>query len=181
MNTSIDVRTSRLRTTAAHAGSASASGAARSNGLGGNSIGSIVSTHCAEVPVLAGVLVESLDTQVGTWQYTLDAGRSWRVIRTDLINRDGRRGLVSSLDARLRVLPFGGQRGSARVAFHPVQFFQEDCNGIYRAYAPAEERPHLPSVSLVLGLSAINGAPASVHVPRPRNKRALAAARHSTL
>ena len=91
--------------------------------------------------MLAGVLVESLDTQVGTWQYTLDAGRSWRVIRTDLINRDGRRGLVLSLDARLRVLPFGGQRGSARVAFHPVQFFQEDCNGIYRAYAPADERP----------------------------------------
>ena len=166
MNTSLDLRTF------------SPSG---SQGLGGNSLASILTTHCAEVPVLAGVLVEALDTQAGTWQYTLDAGCSWRSIRTDLINRDCRRGLVLSLDAHLRVLPFGGHRGSARIAFHPVQFFQEDCNGIYRAYAPAEERPHLPSVALVLSLSAINGAPASVYAPRPRNKRALAAARHRAL
>ena len=56
---------------------------------------------------------------------------------------------------------FGWEGLGARI---PVRCFQSD-----------------PSVALVLGLSAINGAPTSVHVPRPRNKRALAAARHSTL
>ena len=123
----------------------------------------------------AGVVIEHLDAQAGTWQFSMDEGQTWRAIRTDLINRDGNLGLALDCDARLRVLPFGGHRVSGvRVAFHTVQRRHGQGNGSYRAYASDEREDGCSrTVTLVLGLSAINGAPPAVHVPRPRNKRAL--------
>ncbi|QLA80797.1 hypothetical protein EXV95_09255 [Acidovorax sp. JMULE5] len=146
-----------------------------STGLGGNTLAQIVEDNCPGTQASAGVVIEHLDAQAGTWQFSMDEGQTWRAIRTDLINRDGNLGLALDCDARLRVLPFGGHRVSGvRVAFHTVQRRHGQGNGSYRAYASDErEEGCSRTVTLVLGLSAINGAPPAVHVPRPRNKRAL--------
>jgi hypothetical protein len=120
------------------------------------------------------MVIEQLDSQVGTWQFSTDGGRTWRTVRTDLINRAGSLGLALDRDARLRVLPFGGSRvTSARVAFHAVRRSPGHGNGSYRAYATEDREEDSSTVTLVLGLGAINGLPPAVYVPRPRNKRAL--------
>lgn len=146
-----------------------------STGLGGNTLAHIVEENCPDLPVAAAVVIEHLDAQAGTWQFSTDEGRTWRAVRTDLINRAGHMGLALDGDARLRVLPFGGHRVSgARVAFHTVQRSHGQGNGSYRAYAPEERDGGSRTVTLVLSLGAVNGLPPEVHVPRPRNKRALA-------
>jgi len=151
-------------TGAAHAGS----------GLGGNTLAHIVEENCPDLLAAAGVVIEHLDAQAGTWQFSSDQGQTWRAIRTDLINRAGNLGLALDCDTRLRVLPFGGTRVTGvRVAFHTVQRCHGQGNGSYRAYASEERDGGSRTVTLVLGLSAINGEPPAVHVPRPRNKRAM--------
>ena len=143
-------------------------------GLGGNSVAHIVQEHCPDMLAAAGVMIEHLDAQAGTWQFSADAGQTWRAIRTDLINRPGHMGLALDRDARLRVLCTGASREGARVVFHTVQRSHGAANGSYRPYAPDEREDASHSVALVLGLGAINGVPPAVKVPRPRNKRALA-------
>lgn len=144
------------------------------SGLGGNTLAHIVEENCPDMPAASGVVIEHLDAQAGTWQFSTDEGQTWRPIRTDLVNRPGNMGLALDCDARLRVLPFGGHRVSgARVAFHTVQRSHGQGNGSYRAYASEDREDGSRTVTLVLGLSAINGTPPAVHVPRPRNKRAL--------
>lgn len=156
------------RPAASHSGDAS-------TGLGGNTLAHIVEENCPDLLVAAGVVIEHLDAQAGTWQFSTDEGTTWRAIRTDLINRAGHLGLALDRDARLRVLPFGGHRVSgARVAFHTVQRSHGQGNGSYRAYAPDERDGGSRTVTLVLSLGAVNGTPPEVHVPRPRNKRAMA-------
>ncbi|RZJ62331.1 MAG: hypothetical protein EON49_02585 [Acidovorax sp.] len=143
-------------------------------GLGGNPVAHIVEENCPGTLAAAGVVIEHLDSQAGTWQFSTDDGQTWRAIRTDLVNRPGNMGLALDRDARLRVLPFGGHRVSGvRVAFHTVQRGHGQGNGSYRAYASDDREDGSRTVTLVLGLSAINGTPPAVHVPRPRNKRAL--------
>ena len=147
-------------------------------GVGGRSIAEIVTMHCEGVLAPMGVIVEFLDAQVGTWQYSLDDGESWRTIRTDLINRPGHMGLALERAARLRVLPFGGgARSGARIVFHAAQRAPGEGNGSYRAYAPDDRGDAAHSITLVLSLGAINGMPPAVAASRPRNKRALAAQR----
>lgn len=155
---------------------APAGGAAEAaTGLGGNTVAHIVESNCPDLLAAAGVVIEHLDAQAGTWQFSIDEGQTWRAIRTDLINRAGHLGLALNRDARLRVLPFGGHRVTgARVAFHTVQRNHGPGNGSYRAYAPDERDDGSRTVTLVLSLGAVNGTPPEVHVPRPRNKRALA-------
>ena len=143
-------------------------------GLGGNTVAQMVEENCPGMLASAGVVIEHLDAQAGTWQCSTDDGQTWRAVRTDLVNRPGNMGLALDRDARLRVLPFGGHRVSgARVAFHTVQRSHGQGNGSYRAYADDDREDGSPTVTLVLGLAAINGTPPAVHVPRPRNKRAL--------
>jgi hypothetical protein len=145
------------------------------NALGGNTVARIVEENCPGMLASAGVIIEQLDAQAGTWQFSIDQGQTWRAIRTDLINRPGNMGLALDRDARLRVLPFSGHRVTgARVAFHTVQRSHGPGNGSYRPYAGDDREDGSLTVTLVLGLSAINGAPPAVHVPRPRNKRAVA-------
>jgi hypothetical protein len=145
------------------------------NSLGGNSVARIVEENCPGMLASAGVVVEQLDAQAGTWQFSTDEGQTWRPIRTDLINRPGNLGLALDRNARLRVLPFSGHRvNGARVAFHTVQRSHGPGNGSYRPYASDDREDGSRTVTLVLGLAAINGAPPVVHVPRPRNKRAAA-------
>ncbi|RYF45542.1 MAG: hypothetical protein EOO27_41140 [Comamonadaceae bacterium] len=143
-------------------------------GLGGNTVAQIVEENCPGMLASAGVVIEHLDAQAGTWQCSTDDGQTWRAVRTDLVNRPGNMGLALDRDARLRVLPFGGHRVSgARVAFHTVQRSHGQGNGSYRAYADDDREDGSRTVTLVLGLASINGMPPKVHVPRPRNKRAL--------
>lgn len=143
--------------------------------LGGNTLAHIVEENCPGMLPSAGVVIEHLDAQAGTWQFSVDEGHTWRAIRTDLINRAGNMGLALNRDARLRVLPFAGHRVSGvRVAFHTVQRSHGMGNGSYRPYASDEREEGCScTVTLVLGLAAINGTPPEVHVPRLRNKRAL--------
>lgn len=146
-----------------------------STGLGGNTLARMVEDHCPGMPPSAGVVMEYLDAQAGTWQFSTDEGQTWRNIRTDLINRPGHQGLALDSNARLRVLPFGGQRVTgARVAFHTVPRSHGPGNGSYCAYASDEREDASSTVTLVLPLAAINGAPPAVQVQRLRNKRALA-------
>jgi hypothetical protein len=143
-------------------------------GLGGNTVAQVVESHCPAAHRFAGVVIEHLDAQAGTWQCSTDDGRTWRAVRTDLINRPGNTGLALDRDARLRVLPFGGHRvQGARVAFHTVQRSHAEGNGSYRAYAADDREDGSRTVTVVLELSAINGAPPAVHVPRLRNKRSM--------
>lgn len=60
---------------------------------------------------------------------------------------------------------------SARVAFHAVRRSPGLGNGSYRAYATEDREEDSSTVTLVLGLGAINGLPPAVHVPRPRALR----------
>lgn len=153
----------------------SAAAASSGTGLGGNTMAHIVEENCADLSAAAGVMIEHLDAQAGTWQFSADQGKTWRAIRTDLINRTGNLGLALDSDARLRVLPFGGHRATgARVAFHTVQRSHGQSSGSYLAYASEERETGSRTVTLVLSLAAINGEPPAVHVPRLRNKRALA-------
>lgn len=155
-------------------GASAGANASAAGGVGGNSVVQILQDNCPDLTLYAGVVVEQLDAQVGTWQFSTDAGQTWRTVRTDLINRAGSLGLALDRDARLRVLPFGGNRvTSARVAFHAVRRSHGQGNGSYRAYAIDDREDDSHTVTLVLGLGAINGLPPAVHVPRPRNKRAL--------
>ena len=143
-------------------------------GVGGNTVAHLLQENCAELQASAGVVIEYLETQAGTWQFSLDDGQTWRAVRTDLINRPGHTGLALDRDARLRVLCSGSSREGARVVFHSVQRSHGGGNGSYRPYAPDEREDASHSVTLVLGLGDINGVPPAVKVPRPRNKRALA-------
>lgn len=143
-------------------------------GLGGNTVAQVVHGLCPGMAACAGVVIEHLDAQAGTWQCSTDGGNTWRAVRTDLINRPGNMGLALDADARLRVLPFGGHRvQGVRVAFHTVQRSHGEGNGSYRAYADDDREDGARTVTVVLALAAINGTPPAVHVPRLRNKRAM--------
>ena len=142
--------------------------------LGGRSIAQILQHNCPDLNVVTAVVIEYLDAQVGTWQCSVDGGKTWRAVRTDIINRPGSMGLALDRDALLRVLPFVGQRATgARLRLHPVPYRQGPGNGSYRAYAVEDREEGSPTLTLVLPLSAINGDPPAVRAPRPRNKRAL--------
>ena len=123
------------------------------NSLGGNSVARIVEENCPGMLASAGVVVEQLDAQAGTWQFSTDEGQTWRPIRTDLINRPGNLGLALDRDARLRVLPFSGHRvNGARVAFHTVQRSHGPGNGSYRPYAGDDREDGSRTVTLVMPL-----------------------------
>lgn len=153
------------------------SAAAVQAGLGGNCAAVIFAEHDADacngpwaMEAGSSVVVEFLDTQVGTWQCSVDAGATWRAVRTDLVNREGGMGLVLGPDACLRVLPCGGTKSLARVVFHRLGHRAGQANGSYRAYAAEGEDDRLPSITLLLELAAINGAPPPTRARLPRNK-----------
>lgn len=150
--------------------------------VGGKNIACIAMEHCQGVIAPTGVIVEYLDAQIGTWQYSLDEGAHWCNIRTDLINRPGYMGLALERTARLRVLPSGGgsRSGSARMVFHATHRAPGQNNGSYQTYPHDDRGDDAYSITLVLSLADINGTPPSVSAPRLRNKRALAAQRHLT-
>ena len=140
-------------------------------GLGGNTVGYLLQENGQDLSTMECVVIELLDTQAGTWQFSINGGHEWRTIRTDLINRPGYIGLALDRHARLRVLPFAGHRSEgARLAFHTVQRRLD--SGSYCPYADAEDRENTSkTVTLVVTLNAINGTPPEVKVPRPVNKR----------
>lgn len=148
-------------------------------GVGGNSIASIITKHCQCMPAPSTVIVEYLDTQIGTWQYSTDDAKSWHTIRTDLINRPGCTGLELGHTARLRVLPLRDSMRSAaaRLVFHAAPRTLSEGNGSYRTYPPNDRGDGAESATIVLTLDDINGIPPKGYAPRPRNKRALAAQR----
>ena len=65
----------------------------------------------------------------------------------------------------------GSRVSSARVAFHAVRRSPGQGNGSYRADATEDREEDSSTVTLVLGLGAINGLPPAVYVPRPRALR----------
>lgn len=149
-----------------------------SGGVGGCAIAALLGTHAPQLYTGLGVIVEQLDMRTGTWQYSLDGGRQWHTVRTDILNRPAPMGLALDGAARLRVLPYvGSAHGPARIVLHAAQCAVGAGNGCFGAYA-AEGRPAgARSVTLVLPLATINGTPTGTPAPRPRNKRALAAQR----
>ena len=77
-----------------HAERRTASPQGAGGGVGGNSVAQILQDHCPDLALYAGMVIEQLDSQVGTWQFSTDGGRTWRTVRTDLINRAGSLGLA---------------------------------------------------------------------------------------
>ncbi len=149
-------------------------------GLAGRAVAELLAAHAPGQAAQLGVIVEHLDPQAGAWQYSLDAGRSWHPIRTDILGRRGPMGLALSGAARLRVQPFAGSaHRPARIVLHAAQRLVQADNGCYCAYAAEGREPAAHSLTLDLALAAINATPAANPVPRPRNKRALAAQRRA--
>ena len=63
--------------------------AAGGAGVGGNTVAQLLQENCADMRASAGVVIEYLDTQAGTWQFSLDDGQTWRAVRTDArVSRD---------------------------------------------------------------------------------------------
>lgn len=146
-------------------------------GLGGNSIAQILAENCHAHAGAAGVVISRLDARAGIWQYSVDDGASWRDARTDLINRPGVMGLALDRQARLRLIQRSGERlDKINVVLNPVQHSLRERNGSHSSYVPDPANEDSASISLLLDISAINGAPPEVHVPRQRNKRARAKA-----
>ena len=150
-------------------------------GLGGCSVAQLLAACPDALADCAGVVLEALDPRVGNWQYSLDAGASWRSVRTDILHSRQPRGLVLALSARLRVLPYGGSaHHKARMVWHTVTGAQARHSGCYCPYVAQERDGAGPSVALELGLADINGTPLAQRLPRQRNKRALAALRRTS-
>ncbi|MBY0409714.1 MAG: hypothetical protein K2Q97_06200 [Burkholderiaceae bacterium] len=150
-------------------------------GLGSNSVAHILGEQCYYRATPSVIVVEYLDAQIGTWQCSTDEGETWSTLRTDLINRPGCTGLELERTTRLRVLPQrdSARNGTARLVFHAAQRTLGLGNGSYRTYPPDDRGEGADSVTLFLTLGDINGMPPEVFTPRARNKRALAAQRHS--
>ncbi|MES2612113.1 MAG: hypothetical protein V4679_17810 [Pseudomonadota bacterium] len=147
-------------------------------GVGGNSIAQILAESCPQHAGAAGIVIARLDARAGIWQYSVDNGANWRDARTDLINRPGAMGLALDRDARLRLLPRLGERVvQIHIVLHAVQHSLYTRNGSHSAYVPDPSEGDSPAIALALDINAINGTPPQVHVPRPRNKRAMAQAR----
>ncbi|GAB1385163.1 hypothetical protein MASR1M59_03110 [Melaminivora sp.] len=153
-------------------------GPRRIAGLAGRSLAELLAMHAPGLPTERGVILEHLDPQAGTWQFSLDDGVRWQTIRTDILGRRGPMGLALQGQARLRVQPFvGSAHLQARLVLHAAQ--RQVCldNGCYCAYDAEDRAPAARSFTLLLGLSAINATPSASPAQRPRNKRALAALR----
>lgn len=147
-------------------------------GVGGNSIAQILAESCPQHAAAAGIVIARLDARAGIWQYSVDNGCNWRDARTDLINRPGTMGLALDREARLRLLPRLGERvQQIHIVLHVVQRSLLVRNGSHSAYVPDPSEGDSPAIALALDINAINGTPPQVHVPRPRNKRAMAQAK----
>lgn len=150
-------------------------------GVGGNSIAQILAESCPQHAAAAGVVIARLDARAGIWQYSVDHGANWRDARTDLINRPGAMGLALDREARLRLLPRLGERVvQIHIVLHAVQHSLYTRNGSHSAYVPDPSEGDSPAIALALDINAINGTPPQVHVPRLRNKRAMAQAKVRT-
>lgn len=146
-------------------------------GVGGNSIAQILAESCPQHAAAAGIVIARLDARAGIWQYSVDNGGSWRDARTDLINRPGTMGLALDREARLRLLPRLGERvEQIHMVVHAVKHSLHTRNGSHSAYVPDPSEGDSAAISLLLDISHINGMPPQVHVPRLRNKRAMAQA-----
>lgn len=130
-----------------------------SRGPLGISIAVLVGAYGKGVLAPMGVILEYLDAQMGTWQYSLEGAAGWHNIRTDLINRPGHMGLALDAAARLRVLPIDDERprGGARIVLHAAQRSLGATNGCYQAYAAEDRDEAARSITLTLSLRAING------------------------
>lgn len=145
-------------------------------GVGGNALSQLVKQCCPDIQAGAGFVIEYLDAHAGTWQFSVDHGHTWRLIRTDLINRPGHVGLALNANVRLRLLPAAGLRpAEIRMVCHGVPYSHGPANGCYQPYATEERDGCSCTITLALSLSAINGTPPAAHISRPRNKRMAAA------
>jgi hypothetical protein len=151
--------------------------AAAGTGVGGNSIAQILAESSPQHAAAAGIVIARLDARAGIWQYSVDNGANWRDVRTDLINRPGTMGLALDREARLRLLPRLGERVmQIHMVVHVVHHSLHARNGSHSAYVPDPSEGDSSAVNLLLDINHINGMPPQVHVPRLRNKRAMASA-----
>ncbi len=60
-----------------------------------------------------GIAIIGIDTSLGTWQYSIDAGANWLTIHASLINSTTNElGLLMGPTALVRMLPFGELSGT---------------------------------------------------------------------
>ncbi|TFW19979.1 hypothetical protein E4L96_10945 [Massilia arenosa] len=77
------------------------------------------------------MIVNDIDTNVGTWQYSLDGGASWLTMRADLIDGAANIGLVLDAAARIRLLPFGDASGDTSLQYHGWRTAGAAASGTY--------------------------------------------------
>ena len=79
----------------------------------GISVASLVVDGSISNAAMEAIAIEALDTSLGTWQFSLDAGSTWLTIRADLLNSTTNSlGLLLGPTSLLRLLPFGELSGN---------------------------------------------------------------------
>ncbi|MDF2466241.1 MAG: hypothetical protein K0Q43_4476 [Ramlibacter sp.] len=107
------------------------------------------------------IAIEAVNTSLGTWQYSLDAGATWLTIRADLLNSGTNTlGLLLGPTNMIRLLPFGDLNGTLADG---ITFRAWDTSsgsaGNYVVTTPGSGAFSLASDTASITVIAVNDAP----------------------
>ncbi|MES2128830.1 MAG: hypothetical protein V4463_16295 [Pseudomonadota bacterium] len=105
------------------------------------------------------IVIESVDTSMGRWQYSFDNGTSWLTVRSEIINASDGSGLTLGANALLRVLPFGDANGTATMNFRAWDASGGTPAGSYIRYNPGSGSVSGQMDTASLSVAAVNDAP----------------------
>lgn len=115
----------------------------------------------ADGTAVEAIAIEALDTSLGTWQYSLDAGTTWLTVRSDLLNNTTNTlGLLLGPTDKIRLLPYGDLNGSVTNA---ITFRAWDMStgtaGSYVVTTPGAGAFSTASDTADITVTAVNDAP----------------------
>ncbi|MDP1977638.1 MAG: hypothetical protein Q8K39_08270, partial [Undibacterium sp.] len=109
------------------------------------------------------IVIEAVDTRVGTWQFSLNGGATWLNIQADLINSTTNTlGLALGPTALIRLLPFGdlSQTASSSITFRAWDQSDGNPSGSYFVFNPGVGSVSAASDVATASVIAVNGASA---------------------
>jgi uncharacterized delta-60 repeat protein len=136
--------------------------------IAGNTVAEVVVDGSITDPdgaALEAVVVESVDTSLGTWQFSLDDGLTWLTIASDLINPLDGYGLALGAAARIRLLPFGALEGDAGFVFRAWDQSDGASSGEYIRYTPGTGSVSAGSDQATLAVGPLVAGPSVNSVP----------------
>jgi uncharacterized delta-60 repeat protein len=119
----------------------------------------------ADGAAVEAIVIESVDTSLGTWQFSLDGGFSWLSMAAELINPLDGYGLALDALARVRLLPFGALEGNTGFVFRAWDGSDGAASGDYIRYTPGSGAVSAASDQATLTVGpwvappAVNSAP----------------------